>query len=303
MTKAMKLFGILAVAALAAAGPALAICNPGKGFGQFIGDPAVSTMTTWPDASGDPAVMIGRFWQPGIARTIVSEGTYGIELWNFAGDLVGYPAGTTTSYGFLGDEGVLGCPALAMITVMQSPNTDGDGASFVVVRVPEEPGNATGLDFQWLGLGELMGRPIPKPAISSVKVPGTRQINLTVAGPDVTPLFYGPSPLVATDAIAARRLYQFFGPGLPGSVRSPETGSWVYTNQRLTGAATGTAALTIDCDTVPAGQDVFYAWALEFEGGLVSDFVGKSTQVVCNSGLAAPGKFKNIDKRQGPKNK
>lgn len=302
MTKAMRLFVVLAVA-LAVASPALAGCIPGKGFGQFIGDPDASTKTTWPDASGDPALMIGRFWQPGIARTVMSEGAYSIALWNFPGDMVGYPAGTTTAYGFLGEADVLGCPSTALITVMQSPNTDGDGASFVVVRVPEEPGNPTGLDFQWLGLGELMGRPLPKPAVSSVKVPGTRQINLTVAGVDATPLFYGPSPLAATDAIVARRLYRFYGPGLPGSVRAPETGNWVYTNQRLTGASAGSAAFTIDCDTVPAGQDVFYAWALEFEGGLVSDFVGKSTQVVCNSGLAAPGKFKNIDKRQGPKNK
>jgi len=304
MTKAMRLFGILAVAALAAASPALANCNPGKNAGQ-LSDVNAYQSTVWPSAVTDSLAgqMVGRFWQPGIARTTMSEGTYTIDMWFPSADVVGLPG--DIMFAFMGDENVLGCPATQLITVLQSPESDGDGASFVVARVDELSGPFMDFDYTRTsteGVG-WVGKPLVKPAVTSNKL-GPKLFSLSVAGPSVGNLFYGVSGMLPEGTIVARRLYSFIGPGAPGSQRSPRTSGWSYTTQRLTGVAGGTATLpNLDCNTLAAGQDLFLAWALEFEGGFVSDFVGKNTQVVCNSGLAAPGKFKNIDKRQGPKAK
>jgi len=311
MTKAMRLFGILAVAALvvAAASPVFAGCTPGKSMGQ-LSDINVPQATLWPGAVSDSATgqMIGRFWSPGTSRSVVSEGAYSVDRWLFDATLVGLPAGTIV-YGFLGEGDVTGCPSNALITVIGSPQSDGDGASFVVGKVTEWfVGGALDFDYTRTSTETAgwVGKTIPKPAISATKQPGTRILDITLQGtPDVAPLFYGEPGMLPTEAIVARRLYQFIGPGAPGTQRSPATSAWTYANQRFTGVVGGGPATlpAVNCDTLGAGNDIFFAWALEFEGGLVSDFVGKSQQVVCNSGLAAPGKFKNIDKRQGPKNK
>ncbi len=53
---------------------------------------------------------------------------------------------------------------------------------------------------------------------------------------------------------------------------------------------------TFDCSTLPAGQDLFYAIQVQYDTTFFGDYVGRSTQVKCNSTLADPN-FKVIGKK------
>ncbi|MBZ5641080.1 MAG: hypothetical protein LAO51_20260 [Acidobacteriia bacterium] len=289
MTKAMRLFAVLGVAVLllAATSPVSANCNPGKTMGQLsdVTPPQITHLAGVGASTAFPDV-IGRFWQAG-ARASANEGTYDASQWLRDASPIGHS--DFIMNGFLGDENVVGCPTGDLITVVQSPATNGRGAYFVVARVTEQLVSSMTFDYTQASSDGFNMKPLSQPRIANAQKSGTG-LTMDVTLPDASPLFYGVSGALPSGTITGVRLMRAAGQN--GREPGPAAALWTYTNKKTTGAGGGAVAgVTLDC---AGNQDVYLAAQLEFDGGAVlSDYVGEPTRVNCNSGQAvAPGKDK-----------
>ncbi|MBZ5640760.1 MAG: hypothetical protein LAO51_18640 [Acidobacteriia bacterium] len=287
MTKAMRLFAVLGVAVLllAATSPVSANCNPGKTMGQ-LSDQRPYQYTFMSGAVVDTPDVIGRFWQAG-ARTSANEGTATAALWllPFGPDHI--------MYFFLGDETVTGCPAGDLITLIQSPATDGRGAYFAVARVTEGLVSSMSFDYTETSTNGFHMNRLPHPGVAVTGKAGS-VLTMNVTMPDISTLtdspsrtFWGNNGVLASTTITGMRLLSALGNN--GAPPSPLASGWTNTTLRTTGAAGG--PLTGFQFTCPASgsQDLYLAVQLELDGAAVlSDYVGEPTQVRCNSGLAIP---------------
>lgn len=273
MKNAIRLVGMAAILAVlvAGAGDAQANCGISKLFGQFEASAGLYVYTYGIGNTG----VIGRFWQTG-NRSLANEGTYSAAEWF-------QPYGTKMIInGDLGAAGSVGCVANSMSVVIQS--NDGMFATGVAPEVLA----GSSLFYSYARNGNWNAIPIPRPGVTVAGSAGTvRTLNLTFGS--TAAANYGGT------VVTGFRLMQAFGTADPGR------GVAAYTfNQRVAstgGAGAAINGLALDCSTVPAGQDVFYATQLEFDNGQFNgDYVSATTRVKCNSTQADP-KFRRIDKK------
>jgi hypothetical protein len=272
--KKILVLAVLAIAVLAAM-PASASCFPDKQFGQ-LGSDGSYRYSDLPGA--DPATIIGRFWQPG-SRTLNNEGTYSASTWFLPS------GGRYYINGFLGAEGPVGCVANEMLTVVQART--GNGSSFFAARVNETPALAVTFDYTRLGT-DFAAVEIPNPQVAVTNKAGTI-VTMNVTASPVLTGYYGETGSEPTATLSGLRLMRAFGASRPSAAAA----DWTATGQSAAAAGGTINSFAFDCATAPAGQDLFLAWQVSFNGGEVfGDYVGASTQVRCNSTLANPGKGK-----------
>jgi len=277
--KKILVLAVLAVAVLAAM-PASASCFPDKIFGT-IGSDGFVTYTFMP-TDFDPATVVGRFWQPG-TRSLNNEGTYATSAWFRQ---YGAPNEFYMN-GFWGTDGPVGCANISMITVVQAQTTSG-GSAFFAAEVAENPGAATTFDYTTVaGRAPLTPIVIPPPGVTVMNKTGT-VLTLNVTAPSLTGAYFGDTSFTdPAGVLTGLRLMKFAGPGTARPALA--AGNWTFANSTIPAAGGAVTGFTFDCATLPAGQDLFLAWQINFDNGqFVGDYVGASTQVRCNSTLANP---------------
>jgi len=295
--KARNLFLIaLGIALVATAGTAAnASCNPVKTFAQWnftTGTYGYVFLGADGNASFDPTPatptggLVGRVWQAG-NRTAANEGaTCPINTWlkQFgAADEYFIDGGLGADTGAGGGPcDSVGCVVGNNIVLIQTTTPDGD-AKFGVGKAAEAV--SAGIDFDYPQTWNLKKIGFPAAAVVS-KVGSVVTLNLTMPGQSEGD--FGP----VLGAISGLKLVRAAGTADPGRRASLYTD----TGSRTVAAGGAISNFTFDCATLAAGQDLFLAVQVEFDGGQYSsDYVGKATRVKCNSTQADP-QFRKIDK-------
>lgn len=236
---------------------------------------APGTSTTY-----GPTGVLGRFWGQGIRGTF-NEGSKTTDSWFQPFDTRWYIQGFMAS-------GELGCSTGPLICLVQSTTTDGKGSSFAAGIVPFNGASGVIWDYSTIGLDWNMTL-IPSPGVTYVGKTGS-VVTLNVTFPNLADAAVG-SPNVVT----GYRLMRSAAAGVPAGVDVGRAASnWTLVQRVAPGGTIN--GLTFDCATLAAGQDLFLGVQVEFDNGQFNgDFVGKSTQVKCNSTQADP-QFRKIDK-------
>jgi hypothetical protein len=256
---------------------ARANCMVPYSFANYGYDPSTYSYVHFgAEANQATAAIVGRFWEPG-ARATDNEGTYddsqwltleGPDRWDFQG--------------WLGSYGVNGCVRDEMILVLQDTTQDESDAVFVAGRVlfdgskeHEFPFWVTGLDWDAVRF--------PAACREHQKRRGrTVTVDLKLDG--VSGGFYGEPGMLLTDTITGYSVWTTRGDTDPGR----STAAWTrVATVPFTGEPGELSGLRVDCST---NQDVLIAVGLEFDNGqFSSDFVGKSTRIVCDKRANDPG--------------
>jgi len=269
-----------------------AVC-PGYIMGQVYYSPAYDAFTILgDDATTNLSNMTGRFWRPG-DRAAANEGTFTIPGW-----FTQRSDRANNSWQFninTGDGGVVGCSPDDYIVLVQAQTTDGKSHKIVVGRQTAHFEDATVWNFtSWRGFTDMPAVEVANPGVTLVNKAGS-VVTYNLTFPNLTQAFQGYSG--APNAITGYQLVRSAAAGVPSGVdvgRSPAAWTAVGSPVAPGGSLTNQ---TFDCSTLAAGQDLFLAVRVVYDNGQVlGDYVGKSTQVKCNSTQVDP-KFRKIDKK------
>ena len=252
-------------------------CIPDRNFGNYGYDPSTYSYVHFgADTNQTTAAIVGRFWEVG-ARAAANEGSYddsqwmlweGPDRWDFQG--------------WLGHEGVHGCVSDEMILVLQDTTQDESNAVFVAGRVHRDPPREVEYPFWVTGL-DWDAVKFPAACREHQKRRGhTVTVDLALDG--INGGFYGEPGVRLTDTITGYSVWTARGDTDPGR----STAAWTrVATVPFTGEPGGLSGLRVDCST---NQDVLIAVGLEFDNGqFSSDFVGKSTRIVCDKRANDPG--------------
>lgn len=272
MLRIVSLAALVAVAAVAAAPNASALCLPDKLFTSFSSDLGTRYIVGFP-AGADASSIVGKFWQTG-ARAQANEGTYPDDVWLISG------TGGLYISGAWGDARTFGCASGAMALTMVH-----NGGSFVALNIDETGARSSAFDYSRIGSTNFAAATLPKPSVTSSAKNGTN-VDLQVSLPAITGGAYGPN----ASTLATYRLVVATGTADPGRSAA------AYTTVGPTIPAGGSGALSVDCSNTTVSK--FVATQLVFDGQ-PSDFVGASRQVSCNPALADPN-FKMVDRPGRP---
>jgi hypothetical protein len=193
-----------------------------------------------------------------------------------------------------------GCPANAMIILIEATSTDHTKGYFLVSKAVEDPGSPNAY-YTYMNENTWELKPIPKPyVLNSTRAGGTVNLGMSMRDADIRPA-YQPTGTYTdpSTVITGMKIYKYQGTADPGRLRTAwgtAVGTVAYT-----GADVPIAALAADCSNQLV--DTFYAASLVFDGGqFESDFVSSAVKVNCNPALAEPGKYKKVDRKsQGRK--
>jgi len=230
------------------------------------------------DANLTFPTIVGKFWQPG-NYSAFNQGTYDASLWLL-------PYGNPDQFWVnanTGDGFVVGCSANNAYTLVETTTADGKGAKFFGAGITPTLASANVWDYSRLAADWNLVA-VAKPAVAvALKAGSVLTLNITPA--DLTAGYVGDIPTMIT----GYRIMRSAAAGNPPGVdvgRNPN--SWTLVQRVNPG--TPLTGYMFDCATLPAGQDLFLAVQMEFDGTQVpGSYVGASTQVRCNSTLAKPG--------------
>lgn len=270
---------------------ASAACNPTKDFKLAFGAGGDYFMNFPADADTavPGSVLKGRLWQPG-NRGAANEGAACPE----ATYLLGGGTQQMTIFGQSGGDILgtgpcdnTGCPAGAMIILIQTTSTDGSKAYYAVGKVNETVGE---FDFGRGGTDwEVVEVPRPRVTQSS-RAGSTVTLNLSFDPPAGA---HGEADGFARSSIlTGYQVVRFEGSADPGRA----FGAW--TNLGAVIPVTEGGATLGGLGAVCGGttDDVFIAMRPVYDGGQFSgDYVGASTRVECDPAVADP-RFKMIDR-------
>jgi len=299
-TRTLTLFLTIAALAVLGSGSVQADCASGHAFSQwdtgtgsyFYAYPGTDSVVTYGTGT---LGLAGKFWQTSGYTSGNDGGTCGIDSWfkNYAGPQW-YVNGVLSGVGC----SVTGCPG-GFMTVMvdttypvadpQHPEIPASSGAKFAVGNAAECFDCT--NYYFYG-SSVTFQPIPKPRIALVsKVGNVSTLNMSFGNSESA--FFGTAGTAAT-VITGYNLMRAYGTADPGRLPGPYT----LVQTVPYGTAPVLNGFSLDCATVPAGQDVFYGVQVQFgtNAAQVSDYVGATTRVKCNSTLADPGQFKPIQK-------
>jgi hypothetical protein len=267
------LFGASAACLISAT--ARAHCQLPISFANYGYDPSTYTYVHFgADARQSNDAIIGRFWEAGY-RGASNEGTYDDSQW-----LIQEAPDTWDFQGFLGTVGSVGCVRDEMILVLEDTTIDGSDAIFATGRVHHN--GATEHQFPFWITGDWDAVKFPAACRVHQKRRGSR-ITVDLALDDIAAGFHGEPGMVPADTLTAYTVWLARGDADPG--RSPA--AWtLHATIPYAGAPGTLTGLEVDCS---GPGDVFIAVGVEFDHGQFgSDFVGKSTRIVCDHRLDDP---------------
>ncbi len=268
--------GLLVVAL--AVSPVLASCSPDKQFGQI--SPGIGYFYThMGDTTLDPASVIAHFWSSD-AYSGNNNGAYDDSQW-----FLPWPDYAPDAFylnGFLGYDGVTGCPSNYLTVLINDKTPDGKRARFLVTKVTET--FTTSLGFDWaLAFGaDLNTAPMPKVRVMNTGpcIGNTSTVDLIVSASEIEAGIADATGL--TSPVVAVNLYKAVTSSEPGRLHTAPgwvlVGSFPY------------AGANVSFPTQTATSSTWFAASIVVEGGttdMETEYLGQSAWINCD--LAEPG--------------
>lgn len=287
----LTILGIAGVLVLAGAVTnASAACNPTKDFKLAFG--SADHNMVFPAGTNSViggGVLKGRWWQAGNRGAANESGNCPEQTY-----LLDQGGGLITVFGQSGGDVLgtgaclnFGCPAGAMVLLVQTLSTDGTRAYYAVGKVNEIGGE---FDF---GRGNVDWPvvEIPRPRVTSSSRGGsTVTLNLSFDPPAGA---HGEADGFARSSIlTGYQVVRFEGSADPGR----DSASWQNIGAVIPVTETGATLGGFGAVCGGTTDDVFIAMRPIFDGGQqAADYVGASTRIECNPASADP-RFKMIDR-------